>query len=72
MALDSTTILVATQAFVRELRREFDRRKPEGPNPVPLWDKMRPIDQKSFLRCVTTALAASTPEHVQKVSAGSP
>lgn len=57
---DNDKILVhATKAFVRELRREFDRRRPQGPNPVIDLAEMRPLDQASFLRCVKAAIAAS-------------
>lgn len=52
-------LLPATQAFMRMLRREHERRKPGAPNPVPLWDDMRQTDRMSFFRCVKAALEAA-------------
>jgi hypothetical protein len=65
---DATTLAVSTEAFVRELRREFTRRTPDRVNPVPAWSDMRPIDRRSMMRCVGAALIASDPKHVERVT----
>jgi hypothetical protein len=62
-------VSTATMAFVRMLRREFEKRKPEGPNPVPEWGHMRSIDKISLIRCVGAALAAANTASEQAVSA---
>lgn len=62
---DAEILIYSTKAFVRELRREFDKRKPQGPNPVPIWEEMGGLDKRSFLRCVGAAIKASKEEHFE-------
>ena len=60
--MDDPVVTLATQAFVRMLRREFERRKPGQANPVPAWEDMRPIDRESFTRCVRAAVSVAIDE----------
>ena len=59
MDITPALLEVSAQAMVRMLWREFEKRKPQGPNPVPTWEDMRPIDRQSFLRVTAAALQAA-------------
>jgi hypothetical protein len=59
MALAPHTINCATEALVRMMWREFQRRYPGKDNPVPFYNDMRPIDRQSWERCAAAAVEAA-------------
>lgn len=67
--MNNDAAYVASLAYFRALRREWVLRSQEPVDkcPVPNWEDIRPMDQQSFLRCMTTALNAAKPENVARV-----